>query len=222
MIASQPDAQLVDVRTPAEYAEGHIPGAANIDWRGEDFLAQAEEQLDKSLPVMVYCRSGKRSAAAAALLDASFYSTYNLRGGFLAWSNAGKKIDHSREVPYKLAQNYFFRNDAVIDILPHQITSQEQLLNFFGYATVMGEGGKPTAIDFEKSMVIPIVFPPTDKDTKIVIESLLETGEKQLTLTIHGERGNESRTYTIIPCQLLIVDGSYRDYDILISSPEKY
>ena len=222
MIASDPTAQVLDVRTPAEYAEGHLIGALNLNWRDPDFAQQVQEQLDPAHPVLVYCRSGRRSASAAAWLDGNDFRTYNLRGGYQAWSNAGKKIDRSLEVPYKLATGYFFRNDAVIDILPHRITSEDQLLNYFGMAATMGEEGRPTEIDFERSMVIPIVLPPTDKYTDIVIQSLLRTGDNQLTLRFHVERGNESRSFTIIPCKLLVVDGSYRDYDILITSPEKY
>jgi len=222
MLNDDPDAQLLDVRTPAEFAEGHLKGAVNIDVRDNDFLEQAEAQFDKQRPLLVYCRSGRRSTAAAKTLSAAQFKTFNLRRGYLAWSNAGLKVDHSLDVPYKLASGYFFRNDAVIDILPHRITSEDQLLNYFGRATTMGEDGKPTDIDFDKSMVIPIVLPSTDKQTTIQIESLLRTGDKQLTLSFHVERGNESRSYTIIPCELLIVDGSYRDYDILITSPEKY
>lgn len=222
MLADNPDAQLLDVRTPAEFAEGHLPGALNIDWRDKDFLQQVEVQLDPQQPVLVYCRSGKRSSDAAKALHEAHFKVFNLRRGFLAWSNAGKPIDHSGDIRYKLASGYFFRNDAVIDILPHNITTQDELLSYFGQAAVMGEGGLPTAIDFNQSMVIPVVLPPTDKATSIVIDSLVKTGERQLQLTFHVERGNESRTYTIIPCQLLIIDAGFRDYDILISSPEKY
>jgi rhodanese-related sulfurtransferase len=222
MLDETPDVQLLDVRTPAEFAEGHIPGAVNIDWRDEDFMQQAEAQLDKTRPLMVYCRSGRRSESAAIALEEAGFDTYDLKDGFLAWANAGKPVDHSQEIRYTLANGYFFRNDAVIDILPHSITSEEELLNYFGYAAVMGAGGQPTTIDFEKSMVIPVVLPSTDKDTDIQILSLLKTGDKQLQLQFHVERGNESRSYTIIPCKLLVVDAAYRDYDILMSSPEKY
>ena len=222
MLDETPDVQLLDVRTPAEFAEGHIPGAVNIDWRDEDFMQQAEAQLDKTRPLMVYCRSGRRSESAAIALEEAGFDTYDLKDGFLAWANAGKPVDHSQEIRYTLANGYFFRNDAVIDILPHSITSEEELRPYFGYAAVMGAGEQPTTIDFEKSMVIPVVLPPTDKDTEIQILSLLRTGDKQLQLRFHVERGNESRSYTIIPCQLLMVDAAYRDYDILMSSPEKY
>ena len=221
-LAETPDVQLLDVRTPAEFAEGHIPGAINIDWRDEDFLQQAEAQLDKSRPLMVYCRSGRRSESAAIALEEAGFDTYDLKDGFLAWTNAGKPVDHSQEIRYALANGYFFRNDAVIDILPHRITSEAELLNYFGRATVMGPGGNPTAIDFEKSMVIPVVLPPTDKNTEIVIDDLLKTSDNQLRLLFHVDRGNESRSYTIIPCKLLVVDAAYRDFDVMFTSPEKY
>ena len=221
-LAETPDVQLVDVRTPAEYAEGHIPGAMNIDWREDDFLQQAEAQLDNSRPLMVYCRSGRRSESAAIVLKKAGFNTFDLKNGYLAWTNAGKPVDHSQDIKYTLASGYFFRNDAVIDILPHKITSENEFLNYFGYATVMGPGGTPTVIDFDKSMVIPIVLPPTDKYTEILIDDLLKTAENQLQLIFHIERGNESRSYTIIPCKLLVVDAAYRNFDILMKSPEKY
>jgi rhodanese-related sulfurtransferase len=221
-MAETPDVQLLDVRTPAEFAEGHIPGAINIDWRDKSFMEQAEAQLDKSRPLLVYCRSGKRSESAAIALEEAGFDTYDLKNGYLAWTNAGKPVDHSQEIRYTLANGYFFRNDAVIDILPHSITSQSDLLNYFGYATVMGPGGAPTPIDFEKSMVIPIVMQPTDKSTEIVVDELLRTGEKQIQLLFHVDRGNESRSYTTIPCKLLVVDAAYRDFDVLMSSPDKY
>ncbi len=222
VLAETPDVQLLDVRTPAEFAEGHIPGAMNIDWREDDFMQQAEAQLDKSRPLLVYCRSGRRSESAAIALEEAGFDTYDLKNGFLAWNNAGKPVDHSQEIRYTLANGYFFRNDAVIDILPHSITSESELLNYFGYATVMGAGGTSTSIDFNKSMVIPIVLPPTDKSTEIVIDDLLKTSDSQLQLIFHVDRGSESRSYTIIPCKLLVVDAAYRDFDVLMSSPEKY
>ncbi len=60
--------QIIDVRTPAEFNEGHIPGAVNIDIDGEEFEAKVAE-LDKSRPVAVYCRGGRRSKEAATYLS---------------------------------------------------------------------------------------------------------------------------------------------------------
>ena len=80
--------QLLDVRTPEEYAEGHIPGAINIDVFDKDFLAEATKSLDKARPVAVYCRSGKRSAEAARQLASQGYDVSNLLGGILAWKES--------------------------------------------------------------------------------------------------------------------------------------
>ena len=92
MLENDNNAQLVDVRTQAEYAEGHLRGAANIDWQGPDFLSAATEALEKSRPVMVYCRSGRRSAAAAAALRDAGYEVFNLKGGILAWAAAALPV----------------------------------------------------------------------------------------------------------------------------------
>lgn len=90
MLLEDGSAQIVDVRTPEEYGAGHLAGAVNIDWFGKDFLVRATSELDPGRPVMVYCRSGKRSAAAAARLEKSGFKVYNLAGGYLAWTGAGK------------------------------------------------------------------------------------------------------------------------------------
>ena len=86
------DVQLVDVRTPAEFAQGHIADALLIDFKTADFDALCAEQLDKSRPVAVYCRSGKRSAAAAQRLAAAGFTVYNLQGGILEWIGSGKPL----------------------------------------------------------------------------------------------------------------------------------
>lgn len=79
--------QLVDVRTPEEYAQGHIDGALNINVNSGDFSALIGKQLDKNKPVAVYCRSGVRSQTASGVLkDLGFKKIYDLKGGFIAWS----------------------------------------------------------------------------------------------------------------------------------------
>ena len=78
--------QLLDVRTPEEYNQGHIEGAMNINFYDEDFARQLEQNLNKDKPVMLYCRSGRRSAKAAGQLGAmGFKEIYDLKGGFLDW-----------------------------------------------------------------------------------------------------------------------------------------
>lgn len=78
--------QLVDVRTPEEFQNEHIPGAILIDVKSADFNRLAEEKLNKELPVAVYCRSGMRSLKAAnQLKEKGFKPIYNLKGGFIEW-----------------------------------------------------------------------------------------------------------------------------------------
>lgn len=86
-------AQLIDVRTPAEFAGGHVANAVNMDVNGSDFSTRIT-QLDKTKPVVVYCLSGGRSSdASEQLLKAGFTTVYNFEGGMLAWRNAGKPED---------------------------------------------------------------------------------------------------------------------------------
>ena len=66
--------QRLDVRTVAEYSEGHIPGSININILDDNFSSAADEVLDKSLPVAVYCKSGRRSRNAARLLVKKGYT----------------------------------------------------------------------------------------------------------------------------------------------------
>ena len=84
--------QLLDVRTPAEYAEGRIPGALNIDWKADGFVAAAQATLDPNRPVLVYCRSGRRSAEAAEALTKVGFRVSNLLGGILAWQEASMPV----------------------------------------------------------------------------------------------------------------------------------
>lgn len=78
--------QILDVRTPEEFAEGHIDHAQNINWLGDQFIQDAEK-LDKNKAVYVYCKSGKRSLKASEKLEElGFKKIYNLDGGYLKWS----------------------------------------------------------------------------------------------------------------------------------------
>ncbi len=78
---------LVDVRTAAEFAEGKIDGASNVDWMADDFESKIQE-LDKEIPVYIYCTAGgKRSVDAMQKMeDLGFKEVYNLKGGLVAWN----------------------------------------------------------------------------------------------------------------------------------------
>ncbi len=82
-----PDVILLDVRTPAEIAEGKIEGALELDIQSPDF-AQKIDELNKEKTYLVYCRSGGRSSKACTMMaDKGFKKLYNLDGGFTAWSS---------------------------------------------------------------------------------------------------------------------------------------
>lgn len=85
--------QILDVRTPEEWSEGYIKGAKLVTYPAEDFTEKATKALDPEKPVLVYCRSGGRSAKAAKLLlDAGFKDVRDLAGGITAWEEAGKPV----------------------------------------------------------------------------------------------------------------------------------
>ncbi len=82
------DAQLVDVRTPGEFRNGHLKNAMNIDWSADDFADKATA-LDKDKPVFVYCLSGPRSEGASVKLkEMGFKNIYEMQGGMMKWRNA--------------------------------------------------------------------------------------------------------------------------------------
>lgn len=91
-LIAQPEMQLVDVRTVAEYSEAHIPGSININVLDATFEAVADSMLQAEKPVALYCRSGKRSKKAAAILSKKGYTVYELDKGFNGWQEAGKEM----------------------------------------------------------------------------------------------------------------------------------
>ena len=85
---------VLDVRTPAEYAEGHIPGTHfNIDVLEDSYTEIALKTLPKEKPVALYCRSGNRSKNAARILAENGYQVLEFGTGFRGWAAAGKKIE---------------------------------------------------------------------------------------------------------------------------------
>ncbi len=86
--------QLLDVRTQEEWDEGHLKGAKRADVTADGFLEKAKAALDSKKPVLVYCRSGGRSAKATkALREAGFTTVHNMAGGITAWQKAGKPVE---------------------------------------------------------------------------------------------------------------------------------
>jgi rhodanese-related sulfurtransferase len=84
-------AQAVDVRTAVENAAGHISGAKHIPL--DQLGADAAEELDSGRPVVVYCRGGNRSAAAAEALRNSGFDAHSIDGGLVSWDEAGLPLE---------------------------------------------------------------------------------------------------------------------------------
>lgn len=88
-VVTDPDVVVLDVRTPAEYAEGHVSGAVNIDVSSPSFGDEIAA-LDPDITYVVYCRSGNRSAdAAAQMVGAGFTDVYDVDAGLATLSSAG-------------------------------------------------------------------------------------------------------------------------------------
>ena len=93
LITNRTNAIILDVRTPNEVAQGIIKNAVKIDFYDKNFQAELDK-LDKSKPVLIYCRSGRRSGIAMSTLrDLGFSEVYNLQGGIIEWSEAGLDIE---------------------------------------------------------------------------------------------------------------------------------
>jgi rhodanese-related sulfurtransferase len=83
------DVRVLDVRTPEEFADGHVDGATLIDFYEPDF-AERIAALDRDATYVVYCRSGNRSGQAAALMaEQGFIAVHDVDGGVLAWEAGG-------------------------------------------------------------------------------------------------------------------------------------
>lgn len=100
LVADRPDLLLIDVRTDREWEEGHIPGAAFLDFLEDDFEERAFA-LPKDRPIALYCAAGGRSEdAMKKMMKAGFRELYNLRGGFYGWEDGGETV--SNEAPSDL------------------------------------------------------------------------------------------------------------------------
>lgn len=104
-LASSENPQLLDVRTPEEFAVEHLENASNVNWNDSDFITKVEK-LDKSKPVFVYCKVGGRSSQAAnKLAELGFKEIYNLDGGIMKWQ--GNKTSNAAATPKGLSISEF-------------------------------------------------------------------------------------------------------------------
>lgn len=124
----------------------------------------------------------------------------------LSACNSGKTEQKTEivatNVEYKIAKNYFIKND-VNGVVPDKITTQSEFEKYFGMATTMGPDGTPTPIDFSKEYVIVADYNPSVRDV-ILSPASLTLKEGVLNLEYKAEEGEESG-FTSRPFLMIIV-----------------
>lgn len=172
------NAQLIDVRTPEEYAVEHLKNATNINWNGADFEAKVK-QLDPSKPVFVYCKVGGRSSQAAAkLADLGFKEIYNLEGGIMKWS--GEKISE------KAKKNSGISSDDYLKLIS---SDKKVVVNFYAEWCAPCKKMTPYMIKLSEELKDKITIHRLDADqNKFIVDSLKIDG---LPVILIYENGKE-------------------------------
>lgn len=175
LLLKENEAALIDVRTPGEYAEGHIAGAVNVDWNGDSFVEKVKAAYPLDKPLAVYCRSGKRSAAAAKALASEGYTVYNLKGGYLAWCEAGRRVTKYEVEVFKTEHGSLVSlcliKHGSVEIEYDGVSIQVDPVPGFGKET-------DYAKEFPKADVILVTHSHPDHLNGVAIEAL--TGENTL------------------------------------------
>jgi rhodanese-related sulfurtransferase len=92
ILSADPDAILLDIRTPDEFAGSHLDDAVNIDFLAPGFEEQIST-LDRDLPYVIYCASGNRSGSALDLFrQLEFTDVVDIEGGIASWIEAGLPV----------------------------------------------------------------------------------------------------------------------------------
>ncbi len=118
--------QLIDVRTPKEYKDGHLENADLINYKNNNFVKNALIKLDKSKPIYVYCHSGGRSARASDLLKKEGFTVYNMKGGISGWKESGFKTVVTEENEGNIkSEDKTENNTAKKDKVESTITKEE-------------------------------------------------------------------------------------------------
>ncbi|WP_337044216.1 rhodanese-like domain-containing protein [Emticicia sp. 17c] len=172
-------AQLVDVRTPAEYANGHIKRAMNINFTDDDFEEAAKKTLDKTKPVFVYCFSGKRSTDAAVFLRGlGFKEVYDLSGGFAQWTASSKPYVSSATNTRPIAALTLPNLDEIVRsneiVLIHFYTDWcevcKKVTPLLNKVADENKKIKLLKVDSEKNDIISSVFKVEETPTYVIIK----------------------------------------------------
>ncbi|AUB60838.1 hypothetical protein BK009_09215 [Methanobacterium subterraneum] len=88
-VQAVPDFVILDVRTPKEFINGHIEGAVNIDYHGQNFIEELEK-LEKETKYLICCGSGVRASKAMIIMqELGYMEVYNILGGIRMWKRSG-------------------------------------------------------------------------------------------------------------------------------------
>ena len=161
---------VIDVRTASEYAEGHLYRAVNIDWQKDGFMDEISKYFNKSQCLAIYCRSGRRSAAAAAALADAGYKVINLKEGYMSWTAAGKPVNTYQVEIFNSADEPVF-----ITLIKHGSLEISFQGCSYQFDPVSGYG-KTTdyATQFPKAEVILVTHEHGDHLDKNAINALLQ------------------------------------------------
>jgi len=136
LLAAQPDVPLLDVRTPVEFSEVHVPQARNIPL---DELPPGAFQFSKSQPVYLLCRSGQRAAKAAEKLSRDgFTQPVVIEGGTLAWIEANLPVTRGQSKVISLERQVRIAAGALV--LTGVLLGWFVHRGFFGLAAFVGAG----------------------------------------------------------------------------------
>lgn len=158
-LSAHPDAVILDVRTPEEFAQGHIEGAVNYNWNDKQFEDNIAG-LDKSKPVYVYCLSGGRSSEAAKYMRKKGFTVYELEGGMMKWRAA-----HFPETAEQAQQKGMTRLDFEKLITSDKIV----LVDFYAEWCIPCKKMKPYLDDISNDMkeTVSVVRIDVDKNPEL-------------------------------------------------------
>lgn len=159
---------LIDVRTAQEYAEGHLLNAINIDWQKDGFTDEIGRKFNKNLTLAVYCRSGRRSAEAAAALTGAGYKVINLKEGYQSWTAAGKPVSN-----YEVECFMDGNEPVIITLIKHGTLAVLYKGAYIHFDPVAGYG-KATdyAVEFPKADAVLVTHEHGDHLDKNAITAL--------------------------------------------------
>lgn len=138
-LADDSTSYLLDVRKPDEFAAGHLAGAHLLNWLDPETFKEDAKNLDKIKTIYVYCRSGRRSNAAANYLSEQGYTVVDMDGGILAWEKAGLPV--TTEDTQDFSESDRLIRISEIEVYPEHINEYLEFAKNVGQESVEKEPG---------------------------------------------------------------------------------